>query len=974
MRRAKPKTPSRNLRLPAAPAAPHPKAVPLRPTAPGYRRRCARGGPLDGGARLGATRRPPWSGFSVGLVAVVLLAPAAASAWDPLPVASDPLLRMPGTQPAQDVDIASYASCSSCHAGYDPNIEPGFLWKGSMMAQAARDFMFWPAFTVAAQDSIWAFGNPNAADSCERCHFPRGWLGGRSDPPNASAMAGADFEGVLCEGCHRMFDPFFADSFAGAREGSDWPGYWDEANAAAEPSQAAAQATFAEDTAESALITLFNGSPFFTPEHTPWSPAYTENANGQYFVTESERRRASFADDNAMHATSYSRYHKSKYFCSSCHDVSNSFLLNQSSLGTSPGDGTTVLPSEQQPAHDHFAVERTFSEFMLSDYGLPGGAPGSGPFDPTAFETSQPGNAIASCQDCHMPDRIGRACVGGAGVLRPVASVEHPESGQPLHDLTGGNAFVPFVLASAVPGSPNHDPVNEALLTQGPAVLTLDLAQGSGLDPRALLAGHHRALQQLARAASIQSLAYDPATGAVSFRIQNHTGHKLITGYPEGRRMFASIKLFSGGALIHHVNPYAAAEGTLKGLDPVYSPSSPPLAGTESHVDELVYEAHSTSTLTAEPTTFHFVLATGNFKDNRIPPRGFRIGEAGARLSEPAWLGSPDPGYFTAAEYAGGYDAVALNLPPGGDSVVVELYYQTASREYVEFLRDEINGVGTSLSSPAPSGEETAYIVQEDPFFDRLKPWGDTVWQLWEHNKEVPGAAPVRMTQAMFVAQDLCANPAASDGDPCEDGDACTTNDTCSAGVCVSGAASDCDDGNECTADACDPSLGCTVVLFVGLACEDGNLCTAGDVCAFGVCVSGASTSCADGNPCSIDSCDPAVGCLHDFDPDCSSASSSGSSGAAGGGDAGGASSGGGSSSESATSGDPAANPGSEEGCACGVPGSRRTPPATRVGESRARFASLAGLTALLLIFVRRARVRGGGPRAPHSKSPLRTR
>ena len=33
--------------------------------------------------------------------------------------------------------------------------------------------------------------------------------------------------------------------------------------------------------------------------------------------------------------------------------------------------------------------------------------------------------------------------------VRPVESAEHPNSGQPRHDLTGGNAWVSWVLASA---------------------------------------------------------------------------------------------------------------------------------------------------------------------------------------------------------------------------------------------------------------------------------------------------------------------------------------------------------------------------------------------------------------------------------------------------------------------------------------------------------------------------------------------
>ncbi len=130
-----------------------------------------------------------------------------------------------------------------------------------MMAQAARDPLFWPALTVAAQDSIYAFGRPNAADGCVRCHLPAGWLEQRSDPVNAAKMNGADFDGVGCDACHRMIDPFFADTAAGTREGSDWVGYWDETGASATPSQAAAAATLAADITQTSPLDHFNGAP-----------------------------------------------------------------------------------------------------------------------------------------------------------------------------------------------------------------------------------------------------------------------------------------------------------------------------------------------------------------------------------------------------------------------------------------------------------------------------------------------------------------------------------------------------------------------------------------------------------------------------------------------------------------------------------------------------------------------------------------
>ncbi len=106
-----------------------------------------------------------------------------------------------------------------------------------------------------------------------------------------------------------------------------------------------------------------------------------------------------------------------------------------------------------------------------------------------------------------------------------------------------------------------------------------------------------------------------------------------------------------------------------------------------------------------------------------------------------------------------------------------------------------------------------------------------------------------------------CSLVPAHEGAPCSDADACTVNDACVAGTCV-GQAALCGDGNPCTDDSCDPAQGC---LYANnqLACDDGNLCTTVDQCQGGKCVGSAPPDCNDGNPCTIDSCNPAEGCLH---------------------------------------------------------------------------------------------------------------
>ncbi|HAN32095.1 MAG TPA: hypothetical protein DCQ06_10900, partial [Myxococcales bacterium] len=100
-------------------------------------------------------------------------------------------------------------------------------------------------------------------------------------------------------------------------------------------------------------------------------------------------------------------------------------------------------------------------------------------------------------------------------------------------------------------------------------------------------------------------------------------------------------------------------------------------------------------------------------------------------------------------------------------------------------------------------------------------------------------------------------------GASCDDGNACTALDACSQGACV-GKALVCKDNSPCTLDKCDPNLGCTFVAATG-GCDDGNECTKPDLCIAGLCKGTPLTAldCDDGNPCTDDSCIAAVGCNH---------------------------------------------------------------------------------------------------------------
>ena len=68
----------------------------------------------------------------------------------------------------------------------------------------------------------------------------------------------------------------------------------------------------------------------------------------------------------------------------------------------------------------------------------------------------------------------------------------------------------------------------------------------------------------------------------------------------------------------------------------------------------------------------------------------------------------------------------------------------------------------------------------------------------------------------------------------CDDADVCNGTESCSdSGGCQHGEFLECDDGNVCTADSCDPTSGCQNTPQAGQACggDDCGVCDAQGGC-----------------------------------------------------------------------------------------------------------------------------------------------
>src|SRR5208283_969064 len=101
---------------------------------------------------------------------------------------------LPGSQvgsvdPAESVQI-----CQQCHQ--TDNVQRAIpvydYWAGSMMAQSARDPIFYA--TLAVSNKLYT----TSGEFCIRCHSPTGWLAGHSENFTGDSLTGTDLDGVQC--------------------------------------------------------------------------------------------------------------------------------------------------------------------------------------------------------------------------------------------------------------------------------------------------------------------------------------------------------------------------------------------------------------------------------------------------------------------------------------------------------------------------------------------------------------------------------------------------------------------------------------------------------------------------------------------------------------------------------------------------------------------------------------------------------
>jgi hypothetical protein len=359
-----------------------------------------------------------------------------------------------------------------------------------------------------------------------------------------------------------------------------------------------------------------------------------------------------------------------------------------------------------------FPEQRTYSEWRASTFAAGGVVFADGRFGGNKTAVLPNTVAVSTCQDCHMADIEQKPCDTGS---------THPDVGG--HFFPGANTWA----------------LGAVLDEYGAA---------SGLTAPAVAAAAARTVAMLEAAADLEvtQVGY-----RLTVRVVNQTGHKLPTGYPEGRRMWLGLKVFAGASdvPIAEDGAYVADTATLD------------VAHTTKLYEVRHVIAPDVAALTghAAGTPFHLVLNGAVAFDNRIPPRGFTAAAFDAFGGAPVGL-----------PYADGqhWDDTTYTLPLAATRVEASLYYQTTSREYAEFLRD---------TAPDATGQNTL-LIAGSPAAERARRDGPGDARAGAHLRPTTPRAttgtPARSTTSASPARAPGTRPCPDDGNVCTD-DVCAS-------------------------------------------------------------------------------------------------------------------------------------------------------------------------------------------------------
>ncbi|MCG8426098.1 MAG: hypothetical protein MI754_01925 [Chromatiales bacterium] len=171
--------------------------------------------------------------------------------------------------------------------------------------------------------------------------------------------------------------------------------------------------------------------------------------------------------------------------------------------------------------------------------------------------------------------------------------------------------------------------------------------------------------------------------GSVRFRIENLTGHKLPTGYGEGRQMWLQVRVWT------------KKNGTFFEDGMVDSETGEVLVADHADIFEIeavaegydnLLDDNNDGSVTGRENHFHFALLNKVIKDNRIPPAGY---DKAAYMADGAFI-IPADTYEDGQNWAEReYTFTVPSNARGNIKVEAKLLYKTFSNEYIDFLAEK---------------------------------------------------------------------------------------------------------------------------------------------------------------------------------------------------------------------------------------------------------------------------------------------
>ncbi|MFV8750174.1 MYXO-CTERM sorting domain-containing protein [Nannocystaceae bacterium ST9] len=316
----------------------------------------------------------------------------------------------------------------------------------------------------------------------------------------------------------------------------------------------------------------------------------------------------------------------SSRMCGTCHDVST-----PRERVDDRGVGMGVLFNEQ----------RTYSEWLASDF-------------------AEPGPDQRSCQDCHMP-AITSPTLG----CNMFAGAPHASGGR-RHVLVGANVGG-MQVAKSLYGDAGTGEVPDWRFDES--------------------IGWAEAFVETAATLEVAFPdAIDLGEGLVSLpvTVTNETGHKLPTGYSEGRVMWIEVSARYQGELVWSSGLWDQAAGTIAD-------------------DPQVRRYEAIAERWSDGASLHLLLNDHWVVDNRLPPKGLTanpetdpVGDRYALLPDDTW---PN---VDAIDYAFAAVELADQTPGQPDTLELEvrLLYWINTPSYLEFLAEtnQTNDAGTHVA------------------------------------------------------------------------------------------------------------------------------------------------------------------------------------------------------------------------------------------------------------------------------------